>query len=321
MDTLALVAAGSLLATILAFAFAFLTATAAATQVRGRLESALAGGTSVIEGAQLDPLRRTRSSGLYQFLSGGWLVRMRRDLRLADSNLQPIDILALRVAFGGLAFAVAALLVGGVLGYLLGAVAGVVSFQIPQVWITFRKKNRASKLEGQLPDALTYVANSLRAGFGLMQALDMASDQLEHPIATELAQTVHETNLGAGMEETFVALSERNDSYDLDLVVTAILVQRATGGNLAEILHTVANTMRERVRIRGEINTLTAQQKLTGIVIALLPVAVGGMFFVISPDYISKLFTDNLGRMMLGAAAIMETIGILIIRRILAIEV
>jgi tight adherence protein B len=154
-----------------------------------------------------------------------------------------------------------------------------------------------------------------------MQAMDMASEQLQHPVATELAQTVHETNLGSSMEEAFLGLSERNEDYDLDIVVTAILVQRSTGGNLAEILGTVAQTMRERVRIRGEIATLTSQQKLTGIVISLLPVAVGAMFFVISPEYISTLFTETIGLVMLGIAVVLETVGILVIQRILDIEV
>jgi tight adherence protein B len=323
MDVLALVAAGALLATVLSFSLAFLSGAAASTQLRGRLEGALAGGISVIEGSGVDPLRRSRVGlGFYQyFIGGGWQRRMLRELRLADSQLRPMDLVAIRVALAGVGFAVSYVLVGGVLGLLAGLVAAFVGFQIPRYWLTFRRNSRAKKLQDQLPDALVYVANSLKAGFGLMQALDMASDQLQHPVATELAQTVHETNLGSSMEEAFLGLSERNEDYDLDIVVTAILVQRSTGGNLAEILSTVAGTMRERVRIRGEIATLTAQQKLTGIVISLLPVAVGAMFFVISPEYISTLFTATLGRVMLGIAVVLQTVGILVIQRILNIEV
>ena len=119
----------------------------------------------------------------------------------------------------------------------------------------------------------------------------------------------------------FLALSERNANYDLDIVVTAILVQRTAGGNLSEILETVTHTMRERFRIRAEITTLTAQQKLTGIVIALMPVGVAGLFLVVSPGYITPLFTDAVGRVMLGAAGMLEFVGILVIQRILDIEV
>jgi tight adherence protein B len=123
------------------------------------------------------------------------------------------------------------------------------------------------------------------------------------------------------MEEAFLALSERNENYDLDIVVTAILVQRTAGGNLSEILETVTHTMRERIRIRGEIATLTAQQKLTGFVIALIPVGVGGMFVLVSPGYINPLFTETIGRIMIGIAGLLEFVGVLVIRRILAIEV
>jgi tight adherence protein B len=123
------------------------------------------------------------------------------------------------------------------------------------------------------------------------------------------------------VEEAFLNLSERGTNYDLDLVVTAILVQRSAGGNLSEILETVTDTMRERVRIKGEINTLTAQQRLTGFVISLMPVGVGAMFMVVSPDYMTPLFTETLGRVMLLSAVVMQTIGVLIIGRILNIEV
>jgi tight adherence protein B len=254
-------------------------------------------------------------------VSGGWLLRTQRDLRLADSHLQPTDFLAIRVALAVLAFVVPVLFPGGVPGVVIGIIAGAAGFQAPQLWLNHGKDARKSKLEAQLPDALTMIANSLKSGFGLMQAMNMAADQLEHPVGTELAITVHETNVGSSMEEAFLALSERNENYDLDIVVTAILVQRTAGGNLAEILETVTHTMRERIRIRGEIATLTAQQKLTGFVIALIPVGVGGMFVLVSPGYINPLFTETIGRVMIGIAGLLELVGVLVIRRILAIEV
>ncbi|OGO51431.1 MAG: hypothetical protein A2148_11880 [Chloroflexi bacterium RBG_16_68_14] len=322
MDLLALGAAGSLMVTVMAFALAFFSGAAASSQIRGRLEGAL-GGTSVVQGASVVTLRKSRSPlGAYQsIISGAWLQRMERELRLADSQLQPIDLVAMRVALAGLGLALPYLFLDGVLGMLGAMAAALVGFQLPQIWLGRRRASRQKKLEEQLPDALTYVANSLKAGFGLMQSLSMAADQLEHPIATELAQVVHETNVGSSMEEAFLALSERNGNYDLDLVVTAVLVQRSAGGNLAEILGTVTETMRERTRIRGEISTLTAQQSLTGVVIGLLPVGVGAMFLLVSPDYIMLLFKETIGQVLLGVAALLEAVGIFIIRRILDIEV
>jgi tight adherence protein B len=211
--------------------------------------------------------------------------------------------------------------VGETLGLVIAAGAAFGGFQAPQMWVSNRVKSRAQKLEQQLPEALTLVGNSLKAGFGLLQSLSLATQQLEHPISTELAQTVYETNVGSSMDEAFLELSRRCDSYDLDLVVTAILVQRSAGGNLAEILDNVAGTMRERVRIRGEINTLTAQQRMTGFVIGLLPVGVGGLFMLVSPEYISVLFTETIGKVLLAIAVLLEVVGTIVIRRILSIEV
>jgi tight adherence protein B len=165
------------------------------------------------------------------------------------------------------------------------------------------------------------ISNALKAGFGLLQALDNAATNLEHPISTELGRTIHEMNIGSSAEEAMLALSERCGSYDLDIVVTAILVQRTVGGNLGEILDTVAETMRERIRIRGEIQTLTAQQKLTGLVIGALPIGVGVLFQLMQPGYISPLFVTVLGKVMLGVAVVLEVVGIMIIQRILNIEV
>lgn len=322
MDLVALGAAGSILVAIAAFGLAISTVPAS-VQARSRLEMALSGATSsIIEGGAVDPLRARKRLGFLQYLvSGGWLQRTQRDLRLADSNLQPTDFLAIRLVLAISAFVVLFIFPGGVPGVMLGVVAGAAGFQAPQLWLNHGKGTRRNKLEAQLPEVLSMIANSLKAGFGLMQAMNMAAEQLEHPIGTELAITVHETNVGSSMEEAFIALSERNENYDLDIVVTAILVQRTAGGNLAEILETVTHTMRERIRIRGEIATLTAQQKLTGIVIALMPVGVGGMFVLVSPGYINPLFTETIGRVMIGIAGLLEFVGVLVIKRILAIEV
>lgn len=323
VDPLALGAALSILAAVLIFALSFDPRAAANSMIRGRLEGVLSG-ASVVEGSTaVDPLRQTRPGlGVYQALiSGAWLRRIRRDLRLADSNLEPLDFLAISVALAGLFLAIPYLFIGGMLGLLGGVIAGAGGFIAPRMWLGRRRKERDKKLEAQLPDALTIMANSLKAGFGLLQSLSTAAEQTEHPLSTELAQTVHETNVGSSVEEAFLNLSERGANYDLDLVVTAILVQRSAGGNLSEILDTVTETMRERVRIRGEINTLTAQQRLTGIVIALLPVGVGGMFLLVSPDYMTALFTESIGQVMLGMAVVLQIVGVLVIGRILDIEV
>ena len=324
MDLLALGASLSILATVLLFALALYSSVAAGAQMRSRLEGVLAGSTSVVEGSSaLTALRESRSVlGLFRFfLSGAWLERMEHNLKRADSRLHPIDFVAISVFLAGLGFIAPYLFLGGVVGLLLGLVVAGIAFLAPQFWLNQRREGRRKKLEEQLPEALTLLSNSLKAGFGLMQSLSQAADRLDHPIATEFALTIHEMNIGANPDKALLSLSERAASYDLDLAVTAMLVQRSVGGNLSEILDTVAATMRERIRIRGEINTLTAQQKLTGLVIGALPVGVGAMFLVISPDYITLLFTESAGKMMLGVAVVLEAVGIMVIRRILDIEV
>ena len=190
--------------------------------------------------------------------------------------------------------------ISGTFGLVGGLVLAVVGYNLPKFYLNRRRNKRVAKLNAQLPEALTIISNALKAGFGLLQALNTASDQLAHPIATELGRTIHEMNIGSSAEEALLALSERSGSYDLDIVVTAILVQRSVGGNLGEILDTVAETMRERIRIRGEIQTLTSQQKLTGIIIGLLPIGIGVLFEIMSPGYINPLFTTTVGKVMIG---------------------
>lgn len=323
-DLLAAVAALSVMGTIVAVMFAFYGAAVPSAAVRGRLEG-LMSGTSVVEG-QGSPAAALRQSGigvgmLAGFTKGNLGERLALQLQRADMSMRPGEYVATRVVMALFALAVPIVLLGGWKGVLLGVVAGIVGYNIPKFYLGHKRSARVGKLNEQLPEALTIVANSLKAGFGLLQALDSAADQLAHPISTELRRTIHEMNIGSSAEEALVGLSERSDSYDLDIVVTAILVQRTVGGNLGEILDTVAHTMRERIRIRGEIQTLTAQQKLTGFVIGGLPVVLGVIFQIMSPGYISPLFTTFMGQALLALAVVLEIVGLLVIQRILKIEV
>src|SRR3970040_2215470 len=152
-------------------------------------------------------------------------------------------------------------------------------------------------------EMLGMVANSLKSGYGLMQSFEFASKQLEAPMATELKRMIRDANLGMAAEDALAAMGERIDSADLDMVLTAINIQRSVGGNLAEILESVSYTMRERERIRGEIMTLTSQERMTGIIIGGLPIGMGALFMLINPDYMGLLFTTTGGRSFFLAAA------------------
>ncbi len=322
IDPLAAVAAFSVMATVVVALFAFYGNAVPASNVRSRLEG-LMSGTSVVDVGQVAALRavKTDTGMLAKVASGNIAEKLTQQLERADMTLSPGEYIVIRFALGTIGFIAPFFVLHGVLGWLLMATCAVIGYNLPKIYMNRRHKSRLAKLNAQLPEALTMISNSLKAGFGLLQSLSVASEQLQHPISTEFARTIHEMNIGSGVEEAMIALGERSDSYDLDIVITAILVQRTVGGNLGEILDNVAGTMRERIRIRGEIETLTAQQKLTGIVIGLLPLAVGIMFTVISPGYIDPLFTTVLGKVMLVMAVVLEVVGIMIIQRIMDIEV
>lgn len=204
---------------------------------------------------------------------------------------------------------------------LLAFVTGPVAYLAVGFWVKRRIASRKRQLESQLVELLEMLSSGLRAGFGLLQAMEAAADQLPAPISIELRRTLRDTSMGASVEDALEAMNRRIGSTDVDIAVTAILIQRTVGGNLSEILGNLAHTMRERERIRGEIRTLTSQQRLTGYVIGGIPVALALYFTFMSPDYIGLLFTEPLGRLMLGAAVTFEVVGFLIIQKIVNIEV
>ena len=322
LDLLAVVTAISIMATVIIAMYAFYGAAVPSAAVRGRLEG-LMSGTSVVEGANVPgALRQSGTGGFFAGLTKGNLgEQLAIQLERADLTLRPGEYVAIRLVLLLAGFVVPVFLVPGVFGFALGAGGALVGYNLPKFYLKHKRNSRVNKLNAQLPEALMNISNSLKAGFGLLQALSAASEQLSHPISTELNRTIHEMNIGSSAEEALLGLSERCGSYDLDIVVTAILVQRTVGGNLGEILDTVAETMRERIRIRGEIQTLTSQQKLTGLIIGLLPIGLGVLFQLMSPGYISPLFTTLTGQFLIGAAIVMEVIGIMVIQRILKIEV
>lgn len=204
---------------------------------------------------------------------------------------------------------------------VLGLILSVVGYMLPAMWVNGKKKKRITRINQQLVDLLGLVSNSLKSGYGLMQSFEFASRQMQAPIALEIRRMLRDSNLGMSAEDALNALGDRIDSTDLDMVLTAINIQRTVGGNLAEILDKVAQTMRERERIRGEINTLTAQQKMTGIVIGGLPVFMFLIFMVMNPGYMSLLITETAGKVMLGAAIGLQLMGYFAMKRIMAIEV
>ena len=209
----------------------------------------------------------------------------------------------------------------GVFAFILAIGAAVLGYSLPAIWLGSKKGARAKRMNAQLVEMLGMAANSLKSGYGLMQSFEFASKQLDPPLATELKRMIRDANLGMAAEDALAAMGERIASADLDMVLTAINIQRSAGGNLAEILEGVSHTMRERERIRGEIATLTSQQQMTGIIIAGLPVGMGALFMLINPDYMGLLFTTMAGRVMLLLAVGLEILGAMSMKKILAIDI
>ena len=184
-----------------------------------------------------------------------------------------------------------------------------------------QRAKRLEQIEKQLPDALTTLAKSLRAGTGLLQAMTYAAEETPAPLGPELDQTLRELRLGANAEVAFSELSARVGSNDLDIAVTAIVIQRSVGGNLSEILTNVSTTIRERAKLYGEIKVLTSRQRLTGNLMALIPVLIAFAFIALNPE-LGRLLIDTVpGRIALAIGLAFEVLGLVLIRKFGQIEV
>jgi Flp pilus assembly protein TadB len=205
---------------------------------------------------------------------------------------------------------VAAAIIGGCGGFLM-----------PRLVLHWKAVRRIRRFNDQLGDALILVANSLRTGYSFLQAIEMVAREMPEPVAGEFARTLKEMALGVTTEQAMNHMARRVDSDDLDLVVTAVLIQRQVGGNLSEVLDNIAGTIRARVKLKGEIRTLTAQGRTSGIILSLLPIVVGFGTYLVNPGYISLLFSHPLGQALVGGAVVSLVLGALFIRRIVNINI
>lgn len=200
-------------------------------------------------------------------------------------------------------------------------VMGGAGYFLPGLYVRHRQRRRLKAFNNQLGDTLVLLANALKAGYSFAQAIDTVAKNASPPMSDEFARAVREMNLGLSVEEALTNMVKRIDSTDLDLMVTAVSIHRTVGGNLAEILDGIAHTIRERIRIKGEIATLTAQARASGLIITFLPVVVGGLLYFIAPAYFKPMTEKALGWLLLGVAAALILIGNAFIRKIVKIEV
>src|SRR6266508_938774 len=244
-------------------------------------------------------------------------MRLQRDLARANLKLKVAEYYYIRI---GMSLGLALLLF--VFRDTLSAIFGlVIGYFLPRFWVGRRIGGRLSAFNKQLPDTITLLSNSLRAGSSFLQSIELVSRETPPPMGEEMLRVVREVNLGLGMEEALHNMVRRIKSEDLDLMVTAISIQQSVGGNLAEILDTIAFTIRERVRIKGEVNTLTAQGRYSGYLVAFLPIAIAFMINLISPSFMQPLFTQTLGQILLAVGGVMMTIGFFAIQKITDIKI
>jgi len=300
--------------------------------VASRLEKyASAGGMDRTTG---EPAERESAvvAGLTRAIEGQDLAaRLSTDIARADLKLKPAEFLVIW-AITPIAFVVAAFIIGFIFPAFRNPIALLVFFVLgafaPRWYLKRRQAKRLDNFNKQLPDTITLLANSLRAGSSFLQGMELVTRESGPPLATEFDRVIREMSLGMSLTGALNNLVRRVASEDLELMVTAIVIQTQVGGNLATVLDAIAFTIRERVRITGEIQTLTAMQRYSGYVLMLLPVALGAILFLISPTYMGKMLDKPpemlglpLGAFFFAVGGLSMFGGYLLIRRIIDIKV
>ncbi len=294
------------------------TASATSAQAPTGLSDILAGSVAL---ARLNRIVEQRDFG----------ANLARDIARADLKLRSSEFMAIWagtvLAVPGIFLMLSIVLapLGTPIALLVGAAVG---FFLPRIWLGRRRASRLNAFNKQLPDTITLIANALRAGSSFLQAIEMVVRESTPPVTVEFGRVIREVNLGLAFDVALENMVRRVRSDDLELLATAITIQHQVGGNLAEILDSIAFTIRERVRIKGEIRTLTAQQRMSGYVVAGMPLVLMGILFVIAPGFTKPMFENPPGLLGLPAGIVVlciggffMLIGFILIRRIVAIEV
>lgn len=238
-------------------------------------------------------------------------------MQQADWPIRGTEFEAILLLWGGLVGLITFLVTLKGAMFFAGALAGIL---MGLALLGMRIRRRRKKFTNQLGDMLTMVANALRAGFSFMQAFELIAREMDAPMGREVQLVVNEVNLGNTLESALDNMQRRVASPDFELVVTAVLIQRQVGGDLASILDTISETIAERVRMRREVMTLTAQGRASALVVACIPIGLALAISVLNPNYLRPLIETDLGRMFVVAAIVLELVGFIIIRRIVNIQ-
>jgi tight adherence protein B len=267
----------------------------------------------------VDPEQQTGSVRLSTFLERYRLAKRLKVLLLHAHSDLSVGGAVLASAGAALGCGLAVWLFLHVL--LLAAAAGVTGCVIPYGWLRFRRSRRLKAFNGTLPDAIDLLARALRAGHAMGSSIEMVAEQMPEPLAFEFVQVYQQQRLGLQFRDALLQMGTRVPSRDLQFLITAILVQKETGGDLTEILDRAAYVIRERIRIEGEVRTRTAQGRLTGWILGLLPILMLTLINIVSPGYSSVLFHDPVGQDLLYAGGALIFVGACIIRKIVDVQV
>lgn len=279
--------------------------------------------TVAVKGASASFRRTAAIRPLNQLLDRtSWAAATTQQLQRAGLQLRPGEYLLGRLAMALLALVVPLALIGpGAVTLVIAACVAVGAFVLPALFVRAAAQRRLARIDTQLVEYLPAIASSLRAGFALQHSIEAAAQQLGPPLSDELIAFQNDVNLGANVEGALEEMAARVGSTDLEMIVTAMLVQRTTGGSLADVLEQAAETLRERERIRGDVMTFTAQQRFTGLILSIYPIVIGLLLFVIMPATWSKMFIEPVGQVQLAAALGLQVLGFFWIRRALRVQV
>lgn len=239
------------------------------------------------------------------------------ELLRAGSKLRPSEFVGIMLGLSLVLALIGGLMTRSIVIELLGLVIGILA---PMAWLKSQQARRLTQFNRQLPDALSLISSSIRSGYSFQRAMQMVADEMPPPISDEFQRALTEMSVGLPTDQALLRMVVRMTSYDLELVVTAVIIQMQIGGNLAEIIDNIAETIRERVRIEGEVAALTAEGRISGVVLAVLPFAIAGAIYVLNPRYLTPLVSESIGHLMILGALCLQAMGALLIKKMLALD-
>jgi len=245
-------------------------------------------------------------------------LNLRRFMEQADISMSPAKLLTICSGLAGFGVLIS---LHPLIHVGFAPVLAISLFFLPLMWVLFKRKRRLASFAKQLPEAMELISRALRAGHSLAAGISLVGEEMSDPIGREFSRCYEAQNLGQPLDEALEEMTDRVPNLDLRFFVTAVILQRQTGGDLAEILDKIGSLVRERFKIYGQIQALTGEGRLSGIVLLALPPVLFVVMFRMNPQYVMKLFEDPLGNKMLAAAIVMQILGALVIRKIINIRV